>query len=158
MDSVPKGILCTIFSFISFDSWSSTKRVCKRWNSEASIIFDPSIKDNVAILRACAFGFTKAVEYLLKDSRINPGVNDNQPIIAASGFGHADIVSLLLRDTRVDPTAQDHLAIRIAVDMHNTEVVRRLLEDQRVDPSAKHNNTIRKCCHTGSKRDFKNSS
>ena len=97
--------------------------------------FDPSDRDNEAIIWASGNGHPDVVRLLLNDSRVDLSAQDNEAIIWASGnITCSDLVSLLLEDPRVDPSAQDNLAIFQAFVFGHFDIVRLLLRDHRIDP------------------------
>jgi len=55
------------------------------------------------IIWASSSGYTKLVELLLKEPKINPTIEDNTPIRVATINGYLDIVNLFIADERADP-------------------------------------------------------
>ncbi|ORY36630.1 ankyrin [Rhizoclosmatium globosum] len=94
-------------------------------------------------------GHTKAVEFLLKDNRIDPAVYENDPIASATRMGHVEITRLLLADSRVDPAVKENTPIALACENGHAEVVRILLQDPRVDPCDDCNSALEAACEHG---------
>lgn len=90
--------------------------------------------------RACFFGKTEVVEFLLRHPRVN--VNDQQkegatPLNVACQNGHYDVVALLLADPRILVHVVDNQTrtpFFIACLYNHSRVVALLLTDPRVDP------------------------
>lgn len=104
MDAIPTEVIHHIFSFVPFESWRDVRCVCKKWNDIASIVFDPSINNNTAIINASKRGCIEAVDYLLKHPNVQPNARGDLAIRNASMMGHTNVVKRLLQDPRVDPS------------------------------------------------------
>lgn len=107
MDKITNNTLLLILSFIPFESnnWFCCKLVCKRFYQQCIKAMDPSIFCNYAIRRSCQNGWTKSVEFLIKDSRVDLCVDNNKPIRLACQNGHHEIMRLLVDSNKVDPCA-----------------------------------------------------
>ena len=75
---------------------------------------DPSVDVNggdpehgrTPFFRACFFGRTSVVEYLMRNPRVDVVKQQNKgatPLATACDRGHKEVVSLLLADPRIDP-------------------------------------------------------
>lgn len=62
---------------------------------------DPSVKDNLPLKAACAYGYTDLVQLLILDPRVDPCADKTQAIAEACTSGHTEIVKLLFQDKRV---------------------------------------------------------
>lgn len=157
MDSLPRDVIRHIFSFIEFrgSDWLNVLLTCKNWLSEGKVVFDPSIRNNYAILWATENGMVNVVKELLKDKRVDPSVHLNHPlqvthlIFASECYsfkckhktqlivistqiaikrGHIDVVHELIRDPRVDPSVDENFAIRWASENGYATIVAELLK------------------------------
>ena len=94
--------------------------------------YDPSRKDNDAIITACGLGLTKVVRKLLGMSKVDPSARHNQAIIEAARYGRTDVVRMLLRDQEVDPSDQGNEALSVAIEGQHADVASLLWRDARV--------------------------
>lgn len=88
-------VLLQIFSNISLESWSKTKRTCKKFKEIGDVIFDPTIEKGF-FMEACFSGMTESVRFLLKDERIDPFYEKNSSLNFAIRRGHDEIVNLII--------------------------------------------------------------
>ena len=109
-------VLGLILSFVPFDgsNWLNVRLTCKIFLQTSLQAFDPTVNNNCALKWAIQTGYTKVVEDLLTDKRINPGMENNSSIRKASELGHLKIVKMMLNDKRVDPSAENNKAIQDA--------------------------------------------
>ena len=105
---------------------------------------DPEV-GRTPFYRACFFGRTSVVEYLMRNPRVDVVRQQSQgatPFLAACQEGHKEVVSLLLADTRIDPNEGDdegYTPFFIACEKGHKEVVSLLLADPRIDPNKRDN-------------------
>lgn len=92
--------------------------------------FNPSIKNNIALLSASKYGYTEIVKELLKDSRVDPNMYNGYPFILACEYGHIDIVKELFshRDRIQYLTCCDKALAKAAKNSHY-DVVKFLLDN-----------------------------
>ncbi|KAJ3017780.1 UNVERIFIED_CONTAM: hypothetical protein HDU68_011485 [Siphonaria sp. JEL0065] len=97
--------------------------------------YDPSVKKNRAIRKACEKGHLECVKLLLKNEQTNPDDKEGRALTVASIFGHVEVVIELLKDKRVDPSANNIPALFHRRDLfggRKKEVVELLMADERV--------------------------
>jgi len=91
--------------------------------------------------RACFFGRTSVVEYLMRNPRVDIVKQQSQgttPFLAACQGGHKEVVSLLLADPRTDPNKPRDTGATpfyIACKCGHKEVVSLWLADPRIEPN-----------------------
>jgi len=89
--------------------------------------------------RACFFGRTSVVEYLMRNPRVDVVKQQSQgatPFFIACQQGHKEVVSLLLAEQRTDPNRQNDIGVTplfIACQEGHEEVISLLLADPRID-------------------------
>lgn len=98
-----------------------------------SQLIDPSFKNSYALAFASKYNLA-AVDFLLKDPRIDPSANYNLAISNACGDDNLAIVNRLLEDPRVDPSDNQNFSLITASRYGHIKIVNRLLEDPRVNP------------------------
>ena len=99
----------------------------------SSPVTDPRVEYNATLPRACAGGYTEAVNILLQDKRVNPESRRNRGFVDACELGHTEIVRLLLA-RGIDPTSRNHEGFFVACKLGHVEIVRLLIEvNQEVD-------------------------
>lgn len=136
--------------------------------------FDPSAKENFAIITASEYGLFDIVKRLMQDERTDPSARENEAVTRAAENGYVEIVDLLLedeankfpiglavaeghllvvetllQDMRVDPSDDDNDAVKTAAEYGELAILDRLLQDKRVDPSATDNYAIRMASENG---------
>lgn len=122
----------------SHDNYKERIEIVKLFlDYEKDLIFDPSYRHNIAIIRACESGYYEIVELLLMDQRVNPSDQYNLAIIMASQNGHDNIVSLLMKDPRVNPADQNNESLIKATRNGHYNSVLLLMNDDRVNTSHK---------------------
>ena len=104
--------------------------------------FDPSLRNNQAIIEASCRGNGETVKLLLADPRVDPSVQDNLAIIMAARYAQVETVKLLLADPRVNPGDQHNQAIINAAQRDALDIVRILKADPRVNPADQNNQAI----------------
>lgn len=133
MDQLPVEIVAHIFSTLDETSWLPALLTCKQWYFIGTQLFDPSVRNNVALRWACRNGQTQKVKELLKDKRVDPTDGGNAAIRLASAFGFLEIVKILLEDNRADPSSG--LPLCFACMNGHEDIVVELLKDPRADPA-----------------------
>lgn len=140
---------------------------------------DLTSEKNLAIKKACKYGYTEIVKTLLQNG-IDPATNNNYAIKKASENGYAEIVKILLETQKVDPSASkiynygikkalkkgisaeylklylpsifasgSNYAIKKASQKGHLEVVKLLLDSEKVDSSAENNYAIKQALKNG---------
>eukprot|EP01118_Nematostelium_gracile_P000007 TRINITY_DN10005_c0_g1_i2.p1 TRINITY_DN10005_c0_g1~~TRINITY_DN10005_c0_g1_i2.p1 ORF type:complete len:107 (-),score=20.66 TRINITY_DN10005_c0_g1_i2:317-637(-) len=56
-----------------------------------------------------SMGYSKAIDKILQDDRIDPSANQNEAICWACKNGYFNIVCRLLQDKRVDPSVRENM-------------------------------------------------
>jgi len=100
---------------------------------------DPSIHDNLLLIKAATEGHADVVKLLLKYPNVDPKAKNSKALSNAVNRGHTEVVKILLEDKRADPNVESFGypagPLRYAAEHGYTEIVRLLLEDGRSDPS-----------------------
>lgn len=84
---------------------------------------------------ACHRGYSKLVESLLLNPRIDPTSLDNLAIQLAMQEDNIDTVKLLLLDTRIDPSSCNNFCLRISSISGYCSILELLLQHPKIDPS-----------------------
>lgn len=147
-ECIPDDLIDVVFSFVPYHKkdWLHVKLTCKRFLCVSKKSFDPSIKNNLAIISACVNGWYDYVLELLKDSRVDPNVSMNSPLKYASKHGHLSIVKLLMQDSRIDPSYCGNDPLLKACENGHVDIVSELMKDERVDPSSSENLAFNIAC------------
>jgi len=101
---------------------------------------DPEV-GRTPFYRACFFGWTSVVEYLMRNPRVDVVKQQSQgttPFLAACQGGHMEVILLLLADPRIDPHKPRDIGVTpfaIACECGHKEVVSLLLANPRIDPN-----------------------
>ena len=104
--------------------------------------FDPSLRNNQAIIEASCRGNGETVKLLLADPRVDPSVQDNRALIMAARYAQVETVKLLLADPKVNPGDQHNQGIINAAQRDALDIVRILKADPRVNPADQNNQAI----------------
>lgn len=133
-------LLRMIMSHIPLEERACMRRVNRNWNANAVYTTSELVELLHMVIRANS---PAALDWLLRDPRVDPSSRSNCAIHCASLRGHLAIVELLLKDPRVDPSDCNNRAIRLASRNGHLAVVDRLLQDPRVNPSTVFESSIR---------------
>lgn len=131
---------------------------CLLATNTINVIQWPRIVGTPALTQAARQGHTRAVEFLLENSRVNPNLRNmigHTALMLAAFNGHAETVSTLINNSRINLNLRNpsgNSALMLAALWGRTEVVRALLVDQRVEPNLTNregNNALMLATHHG---------
>lgn len=127
------NILQEVLSHVPYESWFSVFQVSKQWAHMATLVFDPSIHNNTALIWALKNERFDVVMRLIQDPRVDPSIERNLTIVHACQHKKIDIVRHLLKDKRVDPNARYCIPLAWACANNDSTLRNLLLHDERVN-------------------------
>ena len=134
--------------------------ICKGYKKCVEILLkkptiDPSLQNNLALMKAISHNHLDIVEILLKDDRVDSSDRQNTFLEIAIKNKNRQILELLLQNPLVDPSAFRNRALKSAIAYENIEAMSLLLSNERVKSSAKIFSLIDLCIREGRMEAFR---